>query len=103
MNKVQKEGIMVGNDVWIGINSIILPDIKIGDGVTIAAGSVVTKDVPEYAIVAGNPAKIIRMKHSREVIDKLKQISWWNWSVEKIKNNRSDFYLSVEKFLEKHL
>ncbi|WP_332023317.1 CatB-related O-acetyltransferase [Kaistella sp.] len=101
-NTIQKEGITVGHDVWIGLNSIILPGIKIGNGATIAAGSVVTKDVPHFALVAGNPAKIVRMKHSAEEINRLLEIAWWNWSEEKINRFTTDFYLTKAEFIKRH-
>lgn len=75
----------IGNDVWIGASSIIIGGIIIGDGAVIAAGSVVTKDVPPYAIVGGTPAKIIKYRFSQEVITKLLQISWWDFSQTKLK------------------
>lgn len=98
----QKEGINVGNDVWLGLNSIIMPGIKIGNGVTVAAGSVVTKDVPDYVLVGGNPAKIIKMKHTEKEIEQLLHIAWWNWSGEKIKRCKTDFYLPATEFIKKH-
>ena len=74
----------IGNDVWFGHEAMIMPAVKIGDGAIIAARSVVVKDVPPYAIVGGNPAKIIRNRFSDEIIDRLLQIQWWNWDYEKI-------------------
>lgn len=67
----------IGNDVWIGANAIIIQGVNIGNGAVIGAGSVVTKDVPSYAIVAGNPAKIIRMRFGEEIIEQLETIKWW--------------------------
>lgn len=101
-NLTQKEGIIIGNDVWIGLNTIILPGVKIGNGVSIAAGSVVTKDIPDYALVGGVPAKIIKIKHDENTIKKLNQIAWWNWSKDEMKERKTDFYLSMEEFLEKY-
>lgn len=75
---------IVGNDVWIGYQSIIMPGVKIGDGAIVAAHSVVTKDVPSYSIVGGNPAQIIRNRFDEETISRLLKINWWNWNVEKI-------------------
>ena len=78
---------IVGNDVWIGHNAIIMPGVKIGSGVIIGTAAVVTKDVPDYCIVAGNPAKIIRQRFDDQTIARLMQISWWNWPDEKIFSN----------------
>lgn len=86
--------IEIGNDVWIGDDVTILPNVKIGDGVCIGAGSIVTKDVPDYAIVAGNPARIIKYRFNEKQISYLKNIQWWNWEDEKISNNR-DFFFNV--------
>lgn len=79
------EEINIGNDVWIGANTSILPGISIGDGVVVGAGSVVTKDVPDYAIVAGNPAKIIKYRFEEKKLQLLKQLRWWNMPYEVIK------------------
>lgn len=78
---------VIGNDVWFGYNAVIMPGVKIGNGAIIGACSVVTKDVPPYTIVGGNPAKIIRPRFSQEVIDQLEEIQWWNWEEQKITRN----------------
>ncbi|WP_061234893.1 CatB-related O-acetyltransferase [Leptospira interrogans] len=75
---------IVGNDVWIGTNAIILPRIKIGDGAIIGAYSVVARDVPAYTIVAGNPSQVIRERFSPEVKEKLLKLKWWDWTPQKI-------------------
>jgi virginiamycin A acetyltransferase len=77
----------IGNDVWIGCNSVIVPGVKVGDGVIVGAGSVVTKDVPPYAIVAGVPAKIIRYRFDEKQREYLINLSWWDWPREVIKKN----------------
>lgn len=77
----------VGNDVWIGFNSTIMPGVKIGDGAIIGTNSVVTKNVEPYSIVGGNPAKEIKKRFSKEQIENLLQIKWWNWKIEKITEN----------------
>ncbi|WP_305070303.1 CatB-related O-acetyltransferase [Flavobacterium sp. ENC] len=94
---------IIGNDVWIGMNAIILPNVKIGDGVTILAGSVVTKDVPDYAVVGGIPAAIVKMKYDLDTIDKMKKIQWWNWPPEKVEENVGDFYSPIHDFIAKWL
>ncbi|MDJ0695567.1 Vat family streptogramin A O-acetyltransferase [Mastigocoleus sp. MO_188.B34] len=78
---------VVGNDVWIGYESVIMPGIKIGDGAIIAAKSVVVSDVPPYTVVGGNPAKVIKQRFNDEVIKMLLEIAWWNWNIEKISQN----------------
>ena len=70
--------ILIGNDVWIGTRVLIMGGIKIGNGAVIAAGAVVTKDVPPYAIVGGVPARIIKYRFSKEIIEKLEASQWWN-------------------------
>lgn len=71
----------IGNDVWIAQNSIIRAGVEIGNGAVVGAGSVVTKSIPPYAIVAGNPARIIRYRFSEEVIEKLMILEWWNYNL----------------------
>ena len=78
---------IVGNDVWIGYGTTIMPGVTIGDGAIIATKSVVTKDVEPYAIVGGNPAKEIRKRFSEEKIKELLEIQWWDWPIEKITEN----------------
>lgn len=79
-----KGDIVIGNDVWIGYEAIILSGVNIGDGAIIGARAVVTKDVPPYTVVGGIPAKEIKKRFDAETIDKLQQIQWWDWSFEKI-------------------
>ncbi|WP_459213181.1 CatB-related O-acetyltransferase [Aquimarina rhabdastrellae] len=79
-----KGNTIIGNDVWIGYNATIMPGVKIGDGAIIATNATVTKDVAPYTIVGGNPAKEIKKRFKQEDIDKLLEIKWWNWEVEKI-------------------
>lgn len=99
----KKTNILVGNDVWIGMNVTILPGVKIGNGVTILAGAVVNEDIPDYAVAGGVPAKILSLKHSKDIIDSLNKINWWDWSDKKIKENINDFYLPMDSFIQKHL
>lgn len=77
----------VGNDVWFGYESLIMPGVKIGNGAIISSRSVVVSDVPPYSIVGGNPAKVIRTRFSDEVIAGLEAIAWWDWPVDKITRN----------------
>ena len=78
--------VIIGNDVWIGLNALILSGVTIGDGAIIAANSVVTKDVEPYVIVGGNPAKKIKNRFDDKTIEDLLRIRWWDWDLEKIKN-----------------
>lgn len=75
---------IVGNDVWIGYDTLVMPGITIGNGAIVASRSVVTSDVPPYTIVGGNPAKPLKRRFSPDVIDALQSIGWWDWPIEKI-------------------
>jgi virginiamycin A acetyltransferase len=75
---------VVGNDVWFGYRSLVMPGVTIGDGAIIASGAVVVDDVPPYGIVGGNPAKLIRRRFSDADVDRLLRIAWWNWPIEMI-------------------
>ncbi len=82
-----KGDIVIGNDVWIGYEAIVLAGVTVGDGAVIGARAVVTKDVPPYTIVGGVPAKPIKRRFAQETIDALLEIKWWDWSKERIKQN----------------
>ena len=75
---------IIGNDVWIGYGATIMPGVRVGDGAIIATKSVVVKDVPPYAIVGGNPAKVLKMRFDDAKIKTLLDIAWWHWPIEKI-------------------
>lgn len=92
---------IIGNDVWFGHNVILTNGVRIGNGVRAAAGAVITKDVPDYAVVAGVPARIIKYRFNPEQIRKLNEIAWWDWPVEKIRDCYDDF-ADIEIFLKKH-
>lgn len=79
-----KGDLVVGNDVWIGCDALLMPGVQVGDGAVIGARSVVTKDVPPYAVVAGNPAELVRMRFDEDTIAQLLRIRWWDWDVDKI-------------------
>ncbi|MGD1871764.1 MAG: Vat family streptogramin A O-acetyltransferase [Mastigocoleus sp.] len=78
---------VVGNDVWIGYESVIMPGVEVGHGAIIAAKSVIVSNVPPYTIVGGNPAQVIKKRFSEVVIQTLLEIAWWNWDIEKISQN----------------
>lgn len=81
-----KGDIVIGNDVWIGYEAVIMAGVHIGNGAIIAARAVVTKDVPPYTIVGGVPARPIRKRFDEEVVQKLETLKWWDWSAEKIRH-----------------
>jgi phosphonate metabolism protein (transferase hexapeptide repeat family) len=95
--------VTIGHDVWIGHGAIVLPGRAIGSGAVIAAGAVVTKDVAPYAIVAGNPARLIRPRFPAAIADRLQHLAWWDWSHERLHAALPDFQkLGIEDFLERH-
>jgi virginiamycin A acetyltransferase len=96
-----KSDTIIGNDVWIGYESVIMPGAKIRDGAIIAAKSIVVSDVPAYTIVGGNPAKIIKQRFDDETIKKLLEIAWWNWDIQKITASIENIVNSdIDKLLE---
>ncbi len=100
LERAQK--IKIGNDVWLGQNVIITNYSNIGNGVIAGAGAVITKDAPDYAILAGVPARIIGYRYSREEIACLNRISWWDWTDEEIAERYDDLYLPVQEFIKKY-
>jgi virginiamycin A acetyltransferase len=73
---------VVGNDVWLGYSALVMPGVQIGHGAVVAAGSLVAADVPPYAIVAGNPARVVRRRYEDADVERLLRAAWWNWPVE---------------------
>ena len=103
---VNKYQVIIGNDVWIGRGVTIMGGLRIGNGAVLGANSVVTKNVPAYSIVAGNPARVIKYRFDSETIRKLLAIKWWNWSLDKIQHEFSitqDPYEIVRKFYSSDL
>ncbi|QDZ01193.1 CatB-related O-acetyltransferase [Nitratireductor mangrovi] len=78
---------VVGNDVWFGMEALVMPGVTIGDGAVVAARAVVGSDVPPYAVVAGNPARIVRMRYDEETARRLLAVAWWDWPVDKVTRN----------------
>jgi len=99
---MSKGTIRIGNDVWIGANTIILSGVTVGDGAVVAAGAVVTKDVPSYAVVGGVPARVLRSRLRPDQAEELVEIAWWNWPLEKIRANEALFYGDVDAFIRAH-
>jgi phosphonate metabolism protein (transferase hexapeptide repeat family) len=95
--------VAIGHDVWIGHGAIVLPGRAIDTGAVVAAGAVVTKDVPDYTIVAGNPARIVRRRFPEFVAERLQRLAWWDWDHERIRSALTDFRaLAVSDFLDKY-
>ncbi|NVO16231.1 MAG: chloramphenicol acetyltransferase [Rhodoplanes sp.] len=93
--------VTLGHDVWIGHGAIVLAGRNIGTGAVVAAGAVVTKDVPDYAIVAGNPARMVRRRFSEEIAARLQHLAWWDWDHDRLRAALPDFRrLDIEDFLE---
>ncbi len=99
----RKGQIVIMNDCWIGNGVIMLGGITIRNGAVVAAGAVVTKDVPSYAIVAGNPAKVIGYRFEPAQIEALNKIRWWNWSAEKVHATADLLFDDINPFIEKYL
>lgn len=99
----QAKRIKIGNDVWLGQNVIITNYSDIGNGVIAGAGAVITKSVPDYAILAGIPARIIGFRYSEDEIACLNRISWWDWTDKEIAERYDDLYLPVQEFIKKYI
>ncbi|KRC50163.1 MULTISPECIES: CatB-related O-acetyltransferase [unclassified Nocardioides] len=91
-----REPVNIGNTVWIGDSVIILPGVQVGDGAIIGAGSVVTRDVPAYAFVAGAPARFIRWRYPEPVIEVITGFDWWNWDDDRLRRNRDLFEIDLD-------
>ena len=94
---VSKGSIIIGNDVWIGAHSMILSGAKINNGAIIAANSVVTGEIPAYAIAAGSPAKVIKYRFSQRIIDDLLEKQWWDWPINKIRVQKTFFEINLQE------
>lgn len=104
---LSKGDVVIGNDVWIGIDAIIMSGVTIGDGAVVGLRSVVTHDVPAYAIVVGSPARIVKYRFEKGIVRKLLAIRWWEWDDQRIEkalplmlsSDISNFVLKVEQGL----
>lgn len=92
---ISKGSVEIGNGVWIGAYSVLLSGMKVGNGAIIGAGSIVTKDVPPYSIVGGNPAKVIKYRFDNVIIEELNKLKWWDWDEAKVLANADFFNSSV--------
>lgn len=95
-----RKSITIGNDVWIGQSAVILPGVRIGNGVTVAAGAVVTKDVPDYCIAGGIPAEIIKKKCTEDEAARMNEIAWWNLPDAKVMSMAGILQLPIPEFLK---
>lgn len=96
---IEQKKITIGNDVFIGANVFIFDGVNIGDGAIIGAGAIVTKDIPNYAIAVGVPAKIIKYRFSQDQIEKLDRIKWWNWDTDKLRTIEKHFF-DIDTFIK---
>jgi phosphonate metabolism protein (transferase hexapeptide repeat family) len=99
----RSHAVEIGHDVWIGHGAVVLPGRNIRTGAVIAASAVVTKDVAPYTIVAGNPARVVRMRFPAEIAERLQALAWWDWNHATLRAALPDFrHLSIEEFVEKY-
>ncbi|OII38052.1 chloramphenicol acetyltransferase [Curtobacterium sp. MMLR14_010] len=93
----------IGHDTWIGHGALVKPEVTVGDGAVVASGAVVTKDVPAYAVVAGVPARVIRLRQPPETAERLQRLAWWDWDHATLRARLGDFRtLSVDAFLDRY-
>ena len=101
---VHRSELVIGNDVWVGQNAILLPSVnRIGDGAVIGAGAVVTRDVPDFAVVAGNPARVIKYRFSKETQLKIKVSKWWDKDIEELRQHIDEFTYPQENIEDQEL
>lgn len=92
----------IGHDTWIGHGAIIMPGLRMGHGAILGSGAVLTKDLPDYHIAVGVPAKILRPRFPEKTISFFLKLQWWNWPAETIQERLSDFCGSIDAFMEKY-
>lgn len=93
----------IGHDTWIGAGAMVKPEVTLGHGAVVASGAVVTKDVAPYTIVAGTPAKLLRLRQPTEIAERLIALAWWDWPHERLRQTLQDFRaLSAEAFLDRY-
>ena len=93
----------IGHDTWIGAGAMVKPEVMLGDGAVVAAGAVVTRDVAPYTIVAGTPARVLRLRQPPQIAERLSALAWWDWPHDALRRALEDFrILEAEAFLEKY-
>ena len=98
-----KGDVVIQNDVWIGMGALILSGVTIGNGAVVGARSVVTRSVPPYALAAGNPARVVRLRFSEDQIRQLERIAWWDWPIEKVQEAWPGLLSAdIEAFLDRY-
>lgn len=98
----KNRGVAIGHDTWLGHGAIVMSGVNVGIGAVIGAGAVVTKDVPDYGVAVGVPAKTIKHRFPEKIREALKEIAWWNWSHGKLADAMEDFIGPIEAFIEKY-
>ncbi|WP_370316153.1 chloramphenicol acetyltransferase [Sagittula sp.] len=94
---------VIGHDTWIGHGAMIKPEVTLGHGAVVASGAVVTKDVAPYTIVAGTPARVLRLRQPEAIADRLIALAWWDWPHDRLRQTLDDFRtLTAEAFLDKY-
>lgn len=100
---VGRGDVVIGSDVWLGSQCVIMAGVTIGHGAVVAAQAVVSKDVPPYGIVAGNPARLVKRRFDDETVDELLRIAWWDWPAERVRANLDLFFSSdMTGFIERN-
>ncbi len=97
----QRQRVQIGHDTWIGHGAVIMPGVRIGHGAVVGSNSVVTRDVPPYAIIAGAPARVLRMRFPRAIVDALLATAWWDWDHETLAKRLADFS-DLRRFLYRY-
>lgn len=98
LEATSKGATRIGSDVWVGWRAMVLSGVTVGHGAVIGAGAVVARDVPPYAVVAGNPARVIRMRYDEQTVERLLAVRWWDWD-DALIIERVDLFADVERFL----
>jgi phosphonate metabolism protein (transferase hexapeptide repeat family) len=95
--------ITIGHDTWLGHDSMVMPEVTVGHGAVVAAGAIVTRDVPDYAVVAGVPARFMRWRHEPPLAARLMALAWWDWDHDRLRGALEDFRsLGAAAFVEKY-